>query len=98
MITVLDTLADRLLAATAYNHATERAPVAVLWTDGDRKWLPALSTLRKRLPNLWTWGEYNPDVNQGPSPWVKWRLGQVAPGDPVPVLYMPGVRRLHGQR
>ena len=66
----------------------------VLWPDGDRKWERALSTLRERLPNLWTLGNYAPEVNRGPAAWVKWRLGQVAAGEPVPVLYLPGVQRL----
>lgn len=94
MTTVLDALASKLAAATAHNHATEQPPVVILWTDGDRKWQPALPTLRKRLPNLWTWGDYDTSVNQGPAPWVKWRLGKVTTGEPVPVLYLPGVRRL----
>jgi len=94
MTTVLDALADRLAAAAAHNHATERAPVVVLWTDGDRKWQPGLPALRARLPDLWTLGDYDPTANQGPAPWVKWRLGQVAPGAPTPVVYLPGVRRL----
>lgn len=94
MTTVLDALAARLASATAHNHATEHAPVAVLWTDGDRKWEPALSALRARLPNLWTLGDYDPAANQGPATWVKWRLGSVAAGEAAPVIYLPGVRRL----
>lgn len=93
-MTVLDALAARLASATAHNHATEQAPVAVLWTDGDRKWEPALDALRARLPNLWTLGDYDPAANQGPAAWVKWRLGTVAAGEPAPVIYLPGVRRL----
>jgi len=92
--TVLDALADRLASTAAHNHAAEQAPAAVLWTDGERKWGQALPTLRRRLPNLWTLGDYDPRANQGPAAWVKWRLGQVAPGEPAPVLYLPGVRRL----
>ena len=94
MSTVLDALADRLASATAHNHVAEHPPVIVLWTDGDRKWVPALPALRKRLPNLWTLGDYEPASDQGPAAWVKWRLGQLKAGDPVPVLYLPGVRRL----
>jgi hypothetical protein len=91
---VVDALTSRLAAATAHNHATEQAPVAVLWTDGDRKWEPALAALRARLPNLWTLGDYEPAANQGPAVWVKWKLGTLAAGAPAPVIYLPGVRRL----
>ena len=94
MSTVLDALATKLASANAHNHATEQAPVVVLWTDGDRKWEPALPALRKRLPHLWTLGDYSPDAIQGPAAWVKWRLGHVPDGGPAPVLYLPGVRRL----
>lgn len=91
---VLDALAARLTSAAAHNHATEVAPVAVLWPDGDRKWEPALPALRARLPNLWTLGDYKPEVNQGPAAWIKWRLGGRSAEDPTPLLYLPGVRRL----
>ncbi|MCB9610727.1 MAG: hypothetical protein H6747_01335 [Deltaproteobacteria bacterium] len=47
--TVLDALAARLASATADNHATEHAPVVLLWTDGDGKWEPALAALRARV-------------------------------------------------
>ncbi len=94
MTTILDALAARLATAAAHNHATEMAPVAVLWTDGDHKWEPALAALRARLPNLWTLGDYDPAVNQGPAAWVKWRLGAVGADEPAPVIYLPGVRRL----
>ncbi len=93
-MTVLDALTARITAATAHNHATEHGPVAVLWTDGDRKWEPALTALRARMPQLWTLGPYDPAARQGPAAWVKWRLGQHKDGDPTPVLYLPGVRRL----
>lgn len=93
MSTVLDELAARLTSATTHNHATEHAPVALLWTDGDRMWEPALAALRARLLNFWTLGEYDPTANQGPAAWVKWRLGQVAAGEPAPVIYLPGVSR-----
>jgi hypothetical protein len=91
---VLDALAERLSAATGHNQATEHAPAIVLWTDGDQKWLPALSAIRKAVPNLWTLGAYDPSIDQGPAAWVKWRLGQVRSGEAAPVLYVPGVRRL----
>ena len=94
MTTVLDRLVDLLTDAVAHNHATESPPVIVLWPDGDQKWLPALPAFRKRLPNLWTLGEFDDGISQGPPSWVKWRLGQVKSGDPVPVLYLPAVRRL----
>jgi hypothetical protein len=94
MTTAFDALADRLRTATAHNHATEVAPAALLWPDGDRKWASALPALRARLPHLWTLGDHNPAQNQGPAAWIKWRLGQLGPDDPVPVLYLPGLRRL----
>lgn len=94
MSTVVDALAARLAAATAHNHATEQPPVVVLWTDGDRKWEAALPLLRSRLPQLWSLGDYDAALNQGPAAWIKWRLGHVAQGDAAPVIYLPGVRRL----
>ncbi len=91
MTTILDALAARLASAIVHNHATERPPVVVLWPDGERKWQSALPTLRRGLPNLWTLGAFDAAIDQGPAPWVKWRLGQLPETDPVPVLYLPGV-------
>ncbi len=90
---LVDALKAALLAENAHTSATEVAPAVVLWTDGDRKWEAALPTLRLHLPQLWTLGEYDPMLHQGPAPWVKWRLGKVAPSDPTPILYLPGVRK-----
>jgi hypothetical protein len=93
-VRVLEALSKRIAKASTHNHATEVPPAAVLWTDGTRRWEPALSTLRAALPNLWTLGPHDPSINQGPAAWVKWRLGQLADGEPTPVLYLPGVQRL----
>lgn len=94
MSTLLDALRQRLAGARAHNNVTECPPVIVLWTDGQRKWQLAVPLLRKHLPNFWTWGEYDAGVQQGPAPWVKWRLGQIRQGDPVPILYLPGIERI----
>jgi hypothetical protein len=56
MTTVLDALAARLASAAAHSHAPDRAPVAVLWPDGDRKALAALPELGARLAQRWTLG------------------------------------------
>jgi hypothetical protein len=90
---LLDALKAALLAKESYTSNAEVAPAVVLWPDGERLWEPALPILRQHLPQLWTLGDYDPALHRGPAPWVKWRLGKVAPADPTPVLYLPGLRR-----
>jgi hypothetical protein len=79
MTTAPHALIARLAPATAHNHATEQAPVAVPWTDGDRKWELAPLALSERLPSMWTLAAHDPAANQQPTAGTKSGLSYVDP-------------------
>ena len=45
----------------------ELAPVAILWTDPKREWLPLIPQLRSSLPELISLGVYDAEQHLGPS-------------------------------
>ncbi len=97
--TLLDALVASLHDALATPDGTTR-PVAVLWTDPGREWLPLLDTLRPRLPELLTLGDYHPAGRVGPSIWIRCVVDEAItaeglPSDATPVVYLPGVGRQH---
>ncbi len=97
--TILQALVESVRRVAAeYNRNTEDAPAAVLWTDESRFWEPLLPELRKALPGLLTYGEWSPDVRQGPAFWLRCALARQLPELGMPdnepaVLYLPGVSR-----
>ncbi len=94
-------LLDRILASFAAAIRVPEgvaAPVALIWTDADAQWLPLIPQLRALLPELYTFGEYNPPARTGPAIWLKCivdrTLPDVAPpAGKIPVLYLPRVSR-----
>ena len=96
--TVLEALVQSLLKATAYNKDDAEPPAAVLWTDEKREWERLVPRLRTSLPQLLSFGPYDPSIRSGPAIWIRCVLaGKIAdvsltPGL-VPILYLPGVSR-----
>jgi PglZ domain len=74
------------------------APVAVLWTDADGQWKPALQALQAAIPHLYVLGSFDPLNRTGPVIWLKCVIERALPevklpAEVVPVLYLPGVSR-----
>lgn len=94
--TVLSRLVELLGNAAAGNAHTAAPSAAVLWSDKDRQWEPAIGLIRKSMPNLLTLGAYNIKSRSGPAIWLKCAMAGLVPEVPlngVPVLYLPGVSR-----
>lgn len=95
--TVLDALVREVEGCAQFSRHSEEAPLLIYWTDADRLWEPALSTLRARLPQLLTLGPLSPEQRRGPALWIRWVLGGFGdtPIDPrrPPIVYLPGVSR-----
>ena len=94
---MLDALVAALRRAGSYNRNDQEPPVAVLWPDKERQWLPLLPLLRARLPLL-TLGEYKPAERSGPGYWMRCMLARsipedLLPADEIPILYLPGYSR-----
>ena len=93
--TVIQTLTDRLREqAQCFNPSLESAPVAVLWTDERGDWAGVLPQLKSALPELFSLGDYQPQLRTGPGVWLRMvadgQTGGLAAGQ-VPIIYLPGV-------
>ena len=94
---IVDAMGAALRDAAAINKAVQSRPSAVLWTDADRNWQPALPKLREQGITVVSLGNYEPDAFQGPAIWLKCVVAgvvaEVSPGTGPVVVYLPGVSR-----
>src|ERR1700680_1672414 len=65
--TPLDALIAAVEESGGYNSAAETAPEAIVWCDANREFVPLLVLLRTRLPQLVTYGDYDPAMRTGPA-------------------------------
>jgi len=94
----LDALVAALHEAASYNASAEAAPVAVVWCDAGKDFLPLIPALRERLPELLTFGDFEPEARTGPAVWIRAATvgavdGVSWPDGTTPIIYMPGVAR-----
>ena len=96
--TVIEALVRSLEAAAKFNPNDVVHPYAVLWTDHDAQWQPIIAQLRRLLPQLLTFGDYEPEYRSGPAIWLRsvvdGALPEVElPEGVTPIVYLPGVSR-----
>ncbi|MBV9860251.1 MAG: BREX-1 system phosphatase PglZ type B [Alphaproteobacteria bacterium] len=94
MTTPLDILAEALRDCRKYASGAEAPPEAILWSDAGEEFTPIVPALRARLPNLLTFGPYDPATRTGPALWLRAATArQVAgiewpAGEPA-IIYFP---------
>lgn len=98
-MTVLEEIFRCLKKACAYNRHEQIAPAAVLWTDKERQWEPVISVLKGALPELLTFGPYQPGTKIGPAIWIKSMIARTIPEadwneSDMPIIYLPGISRM----
>ena len=98
MTTPFDALVAAARDAASYNAAAEAPPEAVVWCDGNREFLPLLSALRERLPEMLTYGDFDAANRTGPAVWLHAALAGAISGIDIqegitPILFLPGVGR-----
>ncbi len=96
--TPLAALIQDLRNAADHDPRSETAPDALLWCDPNKDFLPLLPALLRALPNLFTFGDYDPPQRQGPSIWLRAACGRAIPGlvwngNTPAILYLPGIAR-----
>lgn len=95
--TVGDELVQRVREAGAFASGDQAKPAAILWPDGEKRWLGILSELKSLLPELYSLGAYAPGDRSGPAIWLRCvEAGTEKPEPPVdriPIFYLPGVSR-----
>ena len=97
MTTVLEMVCAkvRACAKTADGAAP---PVAILWTDPQRQWLPAIEILKQAMPELVELGSYAPVLRRGPAIWIRCVVDRTVAVDGLPesvppIIYLPGLAR-----
>ena len=60
-LSVVEALVASLQAAARFNPNDMVQPAVVLWTDHDGQWQPIVSQLHRLMPQLLTYGEYEPE-------------------------------------
>ncbi len=96
--TVIESLMASLEAAAKYNPNDVVHPYAVLWTDHDLQWQPIIPQLRRLMPHLLMFGEYEPEHRTGPAIWLRCVVDRALehpkiPDGTTPIIYLPGVSR-----
>ena len=95
--TVLDMVCTRIRACGTTTDGEAR-PSAIIWTDPQKQWLPAIEILRIALPELLELGSYAPEIRRGPAIWIRCVVDRTVPMDGItevmtPIVYLPGVSR-----
>src|SRR5271169_3170832 len=93
--TPLNALAEALRECRKYVSGAEAPPEAILWCDLGGEFAPILPALRACLPNLLSYGGYDPATRTGPALWLRAAaVREVAvidwPEDEPAVIYLPG--------
>lgn len=95
MTTPLDALVEASRECRKYASGAEAAPEAILWCDPGSEFAPILPALRSRLPNLLTFGAYEPSTGTGPALWLRAAAARQIAGiawaqDEPAIIYLPG--------
>ena len=97
-VTIIEALVLSLERSGRFNPNDVVRPCAVLWTDHDAQWRPVIAQLRRLLPQLLTFGEYEPEHRSGPAIWLRSVIERALPevelpDGATPIVYLPGVSR-----
>ena len=97
-VSVVEALVLSLERSGRFNPNDVVHPCAVLWTDHDAQWRPVIAQLRRLLPQLLTFGEYETEHRSGPAIWLRSVIDRALPEvelpeGAVPIVYLPGVSR-----
>jgi hypothetical protein len=95
MTSPLDALAEALRDCHKYAGGAEAPPEAILWCDPGSEFAPVLPALRSCLPNLLSFGAYEPPTRTGPALWLRAVAAHQVAGvawaaDEPAIIYFPG--------
>lgn len=96
--TVVEALVHSLESTAKFNPSDVVHPYAILWTDHDSQWQLLIPQLRRLLPQLLTFGEYQPEQRVGPAIWLRSVVDRglpeiELPEGATPIVYLAGVSR-----
>lgn len=97
-LSLCDKIIESLKQASLHNGNTMVKPEVILWPDPDKQWSSIIPVLQKKLGALMIYGEYNHEILQGPSIWIKCmvskKLAEANWDDhQTPIIYLPGISK-----
>jgi hypothetical protein len=95
---IYDKVCKALKQAEQHNSSIMVKTEVILWPDPEKQWIEGIATMQEELPQLITYGKYNPVEKQGPAIWIKCMVARVLPeanwaDDVTPIIYLPGVSK-----
>ncbi|HPD66439.1 MAG TPA: BREX-1 system phosphatase PglZ type B [Bacteroidia bacterium] len=95
---IYDKVIKALKQAEQHNSSIMVKPEVILWPDPEKQWSEVIPIMQEDLPQLISYGKYNPDQKQGPSIWIKCMVARVLPEanwdeKATPIIYLPGVSK-----
>jgi hypothetical protein len=95
---IYDKVIAALKQAESHNSNLMTKPEVILWPDPELLWVDVIPTLQESRDNLFIYGSYEPQKNQGPSIWLKCMMAKSIPeaiwkSKTTPIIYLPGVSK-----
>lgn len=95
---IYDKVVQALTQAENHNSNLMVKPEVILWPDPENQWVDVMDVLQENMPQLLTYGSYNPGKKQGPAIWLKCMIAKMLPeadweSDAIPIIYLPGVAK-----
>lgn len=95
--TVGQELARRIRTVAAFTVGDQTPPAAILWPDGEKRWIGVLPELKALIPELYSLGAIAPAERTGPAIWLRCIEAHTLEPEPatgqIPIFYLPGVSR-----
>ena len=93
-----DKLIGAIKQAESNNGNLMTKPEVILWPDPERLWEDVISIIQESRDNLFIYGVYEPQKNQGPSIWLKCMMAKSIPeavwkSETTPIIYLPGISK-----
>lgn len=95
---IYDKITQALKQAENHNSNVMVRPEAILWPDPEQQWQPVIPVLMNDLPQLLSFGTFQPEIKQGPAIWIKCMIARTLPEadwpiDAIPIIYLPGIAK-----
>jgi hypothetical protein len=95
---IYDKVIRALKQAENHNSNLMVKPEVILWPDPENQWLDVMDVLQESMPQLLTYGSYEPSRKKGPAIWLKCMIAKMLPEanweeDAIPIIYLPGVAK-----
>jgi len=95
---VLKKFVQALYQVARHNANVMVKPELILWPDPERQWEAVIPSIQKEYSALMIFGNYLPDIKQGPAIWIKCMVAGLIPNEgwpksATPIVYLPGISK-----